>query len=79
MNRIVLYVDEEGNWVAECLNPMCVGQAKTKEKALEQVKKAIQFTGRMWEPDCGGMILETDAVELTIYEVRSSPMTAHLN
>ncbi len=79
MKRVVLYVDEEGNWVAECMNPMCAGQAKTREKALEQVKKAIQFTGRMWEPDYGGLVVETDAVELTVFEIRSSPTTAHLN
>jgi len=34
--------DEDGVWIAECYSiPGCVSQGKTKEEALENVKKAI--------------------------------------
>ncbi len=79
MNRVILYVGEEGDWIAECMSPQCAGQAKTKQKALEHVKRAIQFSARIEEPNCGALVFDPDAVDLIIYEIRSRPTTARLN
>jgi len=36
--------DEDGVWVVECPGiPGCVSQGNTKEKALENIKEAIQL------------------------------------
>ncbi len=81
MKRVILYLGEQGEWIAECMDPACAGQAKTKEKALEHVKRAIQFTGQLEQPDCGDVVLayDLDAVEISVYEIRSRPTTAPLN
>jgi predicted RNase H-like HicB family nuclease len=36
--------DKDGVWIAECPSiPGCVSQGSTKEKALENIKEAIQL------------------------------------
>ncbi len=90
MKRVILYLDDQGNWIAECMNPQCAGQAKTKKKALEQVQKAIQFTGQLeladgeidseiYIPDPDSPIPELRAVRLLVYEIKSRPSAALLN
>ncbi len=88
MKRVILYLDDEGNWVAECMNPQCAGQAKTKQKALEQVQKAIQFMGQLElaDGDGDGPFLDPDtplsdlpAIQLIVYEIKSRPSAALLN
>lgn len=42
MRQIVLYPGEDGYWVVECPSLKgCVSQGKTKEKAIENIKEAI--------------------------------------
>lgn len=41
--RIYIEKDEDGIFVAECKNlPGCISQGKTRRKALENIKDAIQ-------------------------------------
>ncbi len=86
MKRVILYLDDQGNWIAECMSPQCAGQAKTKHKALEQVRKAIQFTGQLELAEGEGPSFDPDVpvpdpalVKLIIYEIRSRPSAASLN
>ncbi len=81
MKRVILYLGDQGEWIAECMSPACAGQAKTKEKALAQVKRAIQFTGQLEQPDCGEVALayDGDAVEISVYEIKSRPSAARWN
>jgi len=42
MRQVVVYPGEDGYWVVECPSlPGCVSQGKTKAKALENIKEAI--------------------------------------
>jgi predicted RNase H-like HicB family nuclease len=42
MRRIVLYVDEDGWWVATCPSlPGCNTQGATRDEVLENIKEAI--------------------------------------
>ncbi len=90
MKRVILYRDDHGNWIAECMSPQCAGQAKTKQKALEQVQKAIQFMGQLeladgeidteiYFPDPDTPIPDPHTVKLIIYEIKSRPSAALLN
>ena len=41
--QILLYTDEDGNWIAEVPSlPGCGSDGKTREEAKERVKEAIQ-------------------------------------
>jgi predicted RNase H-like HicB family nuclease len=43
MRQVVIYPGEDGYWVAECPSlPGCISQGKTKSKALENIKEAIE-------------------------------------
>ncbi|MBU1075794.1 MAG: type II toxin-antitoxin system HicB family antitoxin [Spirochaetes bacterium] len=43
MRQVVFHPGEDRYWVAECPSlPGCISQGKTKEKALENIKEAIQ-------------------------------------
>ncbi len=40
--QVLLYKDEDGYWIAECLSLKgCNSQGKTKEEALSNIKEAI--------------------------------------
>ena len=42
MREVIIYHGEDGFWVAECPSlPGCISQGKTKEKAIENIKEAI--------------------------------------
>ncbi len=86
MKRVILYLDDQGNWIAECMSPQCAGQAKTKQKALEQVQKAIQLSGQLeladgeiYIPDPDAPLPDPHVVKLIVYEIKSRPCTALLN
>ena len=41
--QVLLYTDEDGYYVAECLDLQgCISGGKTKKDALENIKEAIQ-------------------------------------
>lgn len=43
MRQVILYMGEDGYWVAECPGlPGCISQGKTKEEAIVNIKEAIQ-------------------------------------
>lgn len=43
MRQVIIYSGEDGYWVAECPSlPGCVGQGKTKEEAIANIREAIQ-------------------------------------
>lgn len=43
MRNVLLYTDEDGNWIAEVPSlPGCVSDGHTREEALERVKEAIE-------------------------------------
>lgn len=43
MRQVLIYPGEDGYWVAECPSlPGCVSQGKTREKALVNIKEAIE-------------------------------------
>lgn len=43
MRQVVVYPGEDGYWVAECPSlPGCISQGKTRSKALENIKEAIE-------------------------------------
>jgi len=43
MRQVVIYLGEDGYWVAECPSlPGCITQGKTKQKAIANIKEAIE-------------------------------------
>jgi predicted RNase H-like HicB family nuclease len=43
MRQAVIYSGEDGFWVAECPSlPGCVSQGSTREKAIENIREAIE-------------------------------------
>ena len=43
MRQVVIYLGEDGYWVAECPSlPGCISQGKTKEEAITNIREAIQ-------------------------------------
>jgi predicted RNase H-like HicB family nuclease len=43
MRQVMLYLGEDGYWVAECPSlPGCISQEKTKQEALANIKEAIE-------------------------------------
>jgi predicted RNase H-like HicB family nuclease len=44
MRNVLLYTDEDGNWIAEVPSlPGCVSDGRTRDEALERVKEAIEL------------------------------------
>jgi predicted RNase H-like HicB family nuclease len=42
MRQVIIYPGEDGFWVAECPSlPGCISQGKTKEKAIQNIREAI--------------------------------------
>jgi predicted RNase H-like HicB family nuclease len=43
MRQVIIYPGEDGYWLAECPSlPGCVSQGETREKAIVNIKEAIQ-------------------------------------
>ena len=43
MREVIICPGEDGYWVVECPSlPGCISQGKTKEKAINNIKEAIQ-------------------------------------
>ncbi len=43
MRQVIIYPGEDDYYVAECLSlPGCVSQGRTKEKAIDNIKEAIE-------------------------------------
>lgn len=64
---ITLDRDEDGVWIAQCpAIPGCVSQGKTREKALESVRKAITACLEVRAEHGLPLTLETAQVEVTV-------------
>ena len=43
MRQVILYLGDDGYWVAECPSlPGCISQGKTKQEALANIREAIE-------------------------------------
>ncbi|MDE2667986.1 MAG: type II toxin-antitoxin system HicB family antitoxin [Acidobacteriota bacterium] len=43
MRQVVVYLGEDGYWVAECPSlPGCISQVKTRQEAIANIKEAIE-------------------------------------
>jgi predicted RNase H-like HicB family nuclease len=43
MRQVIVYPGEDGFWVVECPSlPGCVSQGETKEKAIQNIREAIE-------------------------------------
>ena len=43
MRQVVVYLGEDGYWVAECPSlPGCISQGKTRQEAIANIKEAIE-------------------------------------
>ena len=43
MRQVIIYPGEDGYWVAECPSlPGCISQGETKQKAIANIKEAIE-------------------------------------
>lgn len=43
MRQVIIYPGEDGYWVAECPSlPGCIGQGKTREEVVANIREAIQ-------------------------------------
>ncbi|RJP20347.1 MAG: type II toxin-antitoxin system HicB family antitoxin [Candidatus Omnitrophota bacterium] len=43
MRQVLIHPGEDGFWIAECPSlPGCISQGETKEKAIQNIKEAIQ-------------------------------------
>lgn len=63
---VTLDRDEDGVWVVECPSiPGCVSQGETKEKALENIKEAIQLCLEVRLEQGFPLTLETKEIEVT--------------
>ncbi len=52
MRQVIVYSGEDGYFVAECPSlPGCIGQGKTREEAIGNIKTAIQIYINVLEED----------------------------
>ena len=65
MRQVVLYRGDDGFWVAECPSlPGCVSQGQTRERAIENIREAIQAYIAVLEGDKLPVPPETSEVEI---------------
>lgn len=68
MRQVVLYMGEDGYWVAECPSlPGCVSQGATKQEAVENIKEAISCYVHALEED--GLPVPEDKFEAAVVVV----------
>ncbi|HUT03092.1 MAG TPA: type II toxin-antitoxin system HicB family antitoxin [bacterium] len=52
MRQVVIYPGEDGYFVVECPSlPGCISQGKTREKAIQNIKEAIELYVESLEED----------------------------
>lgn len=65
MRQVVLYRGDDGFWVAECPSlPGCVSQGQTRERAIENIREAVQAYVAALEDDKLPVPPETSEVEI---------------
>ncbi len=66
MRQIIMSKGEDGFWVVECPSlPGCISQGETKEKAIKNIKEAIQLYVETLEED-GLLVPEENFESLTL-------------
>lgn len=62
---IILSQDEMENWVVECPSiPGCISQGKTKDKAIKNIKEAIELCLEVRAERGYPLTLETQEIEI---------------
>ena len=52
MRQVILYLGEDGYWVAECPSlPGCISQGETRDAAIANIREAIRGYIRALEDD----------------------------
>lgn len=68
MREVIIYHGEDNYWVAECPSlPGCISQGETKEKAIINIKEAIQGYITSLEED--GIIIPEERFETLVVAV----------
>jgi len=68
MRQVVVYLGEDGWWVAECPSlPGVVSQGKTKEEAIENIREAITGYIKALEED--GLPVPQEHFSVTVVAV----------
>ena len=68
MRQVVIYPGENGYWVAECPSlPGCLSQGETREKAIGNIREAIQVYIEALEED--GLAVPEDRFETLVVAV----------
>jgi predicted RNase H-like HicB family nuclease len=63
--NITIDRDEDGMWISECPSiPGCVGQGKTKEEAVENIKEAIKLCLEVRAEQGLPLTIETQQIEV---------------
>jgi predicted RNase H-like HicB family nuclease len=69
MRHVLLYTDEDGNWIAEVPSlPGCHSDGRTREEAIERVKEAIEVYIEALEADGLPVPEEFEIAELIAVE-----------
>ena len=68
MRQVLIYPGEDGYWVVECPSlPGCISQGKTREKAIANIKEAIELYISSLQDD--GMPVPEDRFEAAVLTV----------
>ena len=69
MRHVLLYTDEDGNWIAEVPSlPGCVSDGKTRDQAMERVREAIEVYIEALEQDNLPVPPDYDNCEMNVIE-----------
>ncbi len=69
MRHVLLYTDEDGNWIAEVPSlPGCHSDGRTRAEAIERVKEAIEVYVEALEEDNLPVPEEFHDAELIVVE-----------
>lgn len=69
MRHVLLYTDEDGNWIAEVPSlPGCHSDGRTRQEAIERVKEAIEVYVEALEEDNLPVPEEFHNIELVTVE-----------
>jgi len=65
--KVLLYKDENGTFIAECLDlPGCISDGKTKKAAVENIKEAIQAYCESAEKEKSCVSQKSELIKVTV-------------
>ena len=66
MRQVIVYLGEDGYWVAECPTlPGCISQGKTREAAVQNIREAVEGYIAVLEED-GLSVLQAEIQEARV-------------